>query len=355
MKKYMRSLLSLATALGLCASMAACSSDAAKPADPAPAQNSSAPAAPADSSGSGELVRFTIGTAGTAGALYPMGVAMAETISKHVDGFSATGEATAASVENLRNLHDGKLGWAISQTEIASMAYYGINDYKDNAYTDIRALFGTIYSYMQIFVPADSPIQSVADFEGKTIGVGAAGSGGEMASRVLLDSYGLSYEDINPQFMPESEAVSALKDGKIDGFIATHPLKSAAMVDLTTSAKVRLLSVENEKFYEAIPAYFQYTVEPGTYDGIDEAVVIPCSRVLMCTSTNAGFSDEAIYNMVKAVWENRDEWASCNASVGAQALLDDVLKGIDIPMHPGAIQYFEEKGFTIPDNLKPQG
>lgn len=343
MKKLLRSASILLLVLFLIAQLSACSSK--------PAPDSSNPGNPGTST-PGEVRRFTIGTAGTAGALYPMGVAMAETISKHVEGFAATGEATAASIENLRNLHDGKMGWAISQTEIASMAYYGKADYAASPYTDIRALYSTIYNYLQVFTSANSTINSVADFKGKTIGVGAAGSGGEMAARALLDVYGLSYADIKPQFMPESEAVSALKDGKIDGFIATHPLKSAAMTELTTSMKAKLIAVDNDAFYKANPAYSKYTVPAGTYKDIDVDVVIPRSRIIMCTSTNAGFTDDEIYNMVKAIWENRTEWAGCNASVEKQVNIETALEEIDIPLHPGAIKYFEEIGVTVPAALK---
>lgn len=299
------------------------------------------------------ITRFTIGTAGTAGSLYPMGVAMAETITQRVEGFSATGEATAASVENLRNLHNGSLGWAISQTEIASLAYYGRGDYANNRFDDIRALFSTIYNYFQVFTLADSGIETVADFRGKTIGVGASGSGGEMASRILLEAYDMSYDDISPQFMPETEAVAALKDGRIDGFIATYPVKAAAMVDLTTSVEAKLLTV-NDRFYELNPAYSKYTVPAGTYTNIDEDVVIPRSRIIMCTSTNAGFTDDDIYNMVKAIWENRDDWKDCNANVNSQVVIETALEEMDIPLHKGAIRYYEEIGMTIPDNLREE-
>ncbi|MGB7605881.1 MAG: TAXI family TRAP transporter solute-binding subunit [Lutisporaceae bacterium] len=339
MKKLLRSASILLLVLFLMAQLSACSST------PTPDGGSTTPKP-------GEVRRFTIGTAGTAGALYPMGVAMAETISNHVEGFTATGEATAASIENLRNLHDGKMGWAISQTEVASMAYYGKADYAANPYTDIRALYSTIYNYLQVFTSANSSINSVADFKGKTIGVGAAGSGGEMAARALLDTYGLTYDDIKPQFMPEAEAVSALKDGKIDGFIATHPLKSAAMTELTTSMKARLIAIEDDAFYKANPAYTKYTVPAGTYKDIDVDVIIPRSRIIMCTSINAGFTDDEIYNMVKAIWENRAEWAISNASVEKQVNIETALEEIDIPLHPGAIKYFEEIGMTIPDALK---
>lgn len=342
MKKSFKSIITVLTIACIVVMATACSASTSDP------NNNSE-----ENKSTGEVVRFTIGTAGTAGALYPMGVAMAETITNHVEGFAATGEATAASVENLRNLHEGKLGWAISQTEVASMAYYGNGDYSNNKFEDIRALFSTIYNYLQVFVRGDSPIDSIDDFKGKTIGVGAAGSGGEMAARALLEVYGLSYDDINPQFMPETEAVSALQDGRIDGFIATHPLKSAALTELTTSIKAKLLPIDNDAFYEVYPAYTKFTVEAGTYDGIDEPVIIPRSRIIMCTSTNAGFSDEDIYQMVKAIWENRDEWAKSNASVESQVLIEAALEEIDIPLHPGAIKYFEEIDMEIPDMLRP--
>jgi TRAP transporter TAXI family solute receptor len=300
-----------------------------------------------------KVERFTIGTAGTAGALYPMGVAMAAVITKYVPGFTATGEATAASVENVRNLHQGKLGWAIAQTEIAYMAYYGVGDFSKNKMNDLRALFATIDNYLQIFVNAKSNIKSVRQFKGRVIGVGATGSGGEMAARALLKTYGLSYRDIKPQFIPETEAVSALKDGKIDGFIATHPLKSAAMVDLTSSSnfKARMLPVDNDKFYKAYPFYTKFTVPVGTYKGVTEPVVIPKSRIIMCTSTKAGFSNGDVYKMVKAIWEHADEWKSAHASVKNQCTLETALNELSIPLHPGALKYFKEQGMSIPKKL----
>ncbi len=171
---------------------------------------------------------ITIGTAGTSGALYPMGVSMAQTITDHVDGMVATGEATAASIENLLNLHQGNTEMAISQTEVATFAYNGMNDYEGNAFTDIRAMFATINNYLQVFTLKDSGINSVADLEGKTISVGSAGSGGEMAARALLAAYDLDYTKVDAQFMGESDGVTALNDGKIAALIATHPINSAA-------------------------------------------------------------------------------------------------------------------------------
>ena len=296
--------------------------------------------------------RITIGTAGTAGSLYPMGVAMAQTITDHVEGISATGEATAASIENLRNLHQGNTEMAISQTEVASYAYYGQSDYEGMAFTDIRALYSTIYNYLQVFTVEGKGIESIADLAGKTVSMGSAGSGGEMAARALLAAYGLDYTTVNAQFMGESDGVSALKDGRIDAMIATHPINSAALTELTASANAKLIPVDDDVFYEAYPAYSRYTVTAGTYTGIDVDVVIPRSRIIMCTSTNSGLTDDEVYEIVKAIWENRSEWSECAKSVSTQVFLETALEEIDIPLHPGAIRYYEEIGMVVPDNLK---
>lgn len=296
---------------------------------------------------------ITIGTAGTSGALYPMGVAMAQTITDHVDGINATGEATAASIQNLRDLHEGNTELAISQSEVAFYAYNGQMDYEGNAFTDIRALYSTIYNYLQVFVAADSDIDSIDDLKGKTVSMGSAGSGGEMAARALLSAYGLDYITVNAQFMGESDGASALKDGKIDAMIATHPIASAALTELTTSMKTKMIIIPaDSKFYEVYPLYTPYTVPAGTYTDIETEVITPRSRIIMCTSTESGLTDDEVYEIVKSVWENRDEWAGSAKAVEKQAILETALEEIAIPMHPGAIRYFEEIGMTVPEDLK---
>ena len=300
-----------------------------------------------------DVKRFTIGTAGTAGALYPMGIAMAESITKHAPGLAATGEATAASVENIRNMTSGKLWMGISQAEIAGLAYTGEGDYEKRPAKDLRSMYSTIFSYAQTFVPADSDITNYTQFKGKNFGVGPAGSGGEMAARMILKFNDLTYKDLKPQFIPDAEAVSALKDGRIAGFMATHPLKSAALMDLTNSMKVRMISIDDPAFYKEYPFYAPHTIPAGTYTGVDVDVVVPHSRVVMFTSTKSGLTNDDVYNIMKAVWDHVEEWSGVNASVKNQVTWDQALNGVSVPMHTGAIRYFKERGVTIPAHLYP--
>ncbi|HOX31734.1 MAG TPA: TAXI family TRAP transporter solute-binding subunit [Spirochaetales bacterium] len=297
--------------------------------------------------------RFSIGTAGTAGSLYPMGVAMGQTITKHVPGLAATGEATAASVENIRNLAAGKLAMGISQSEIAWLAYTGSGDFQKRKADSLRSVFSTIYSYVQIFAKADAPIASPKDFKGKAVGVGAAGSGGEMAARMILGYYGLDYKDIRPQFISETEAVSALKDGRIAAFICTHPLKSAALMDLTNSTAVKMIPIAEQGFYGKFPFYTRYTIPAGTYKGVDYPVDVPISRVIMLTTKDGMLGEDEVYSIVKAVWENREEWSGVHASVKSQVTFETALQELSVPLHPGAIKYYLERGVAIDKALYP--
>ncbi len=295
--------------------------------------------------------RISIATAGTAGALYPMGVAMAETINKYVPGFKASAEASSGSVENLRNLAQGKVEWGISQNEVALQAYKGTGVYKGRAVPSLQSLFGTLISWAQVFAPANSKIKSVADFKGKRIGVGAPGSGGERAAQKILAFYGLSYKDLKAEFMSNTEMVAALKDGTLDAFIITHPLRSAALLDLTTSFKVKMIPVGDAGFYKKHPYFTKREIPAGTYKGVKQAIATPTSRVVMYTSKKAKLSQADVYTLLKGMWEHRKGWAKSHPAVNRYTTLADAVKGLNIPLHPGAVKYYKEKGLKLPAKL----
>lgn len=296
---------------------------------------------------------LTIGTAGTAGALYPMGVSIAETFNNHLDVVRASAEATGGSIDNLRQLQQGEMEWAISSNEVAFQAYHGEGLYAGREINNLRSLFGTVESWTQVFVAADSDMDSIEDFAGKRIGVGASGSAGEQTAQMLLSQHGLSYDDIRQQFMSDSEMAEALQDGHLDAFIVTHPLRSAPLLNLTTGFDAKLIPVDSDSFYEEYPFFQKREVPAGTYRNIETAVNTPVTRIVMYTTTDTGFSDDDVYNLVKTMWENADEWQGSHAAVESSTTLDQALIGLDgVPLHPGAARYFEEQGFEINENLR---
>ncbi len=298
-----------------------------------------------------QLNAFSIATAGTAGALYPMGVAMAEVLNANLDGVTVSAESSGASLENVRNLMQGNVEWGISQNEVAYHAYIGKGAYEGKQFKDIRSLFGTVVGWVQIFVPADSDLNSVADFAGKRIGVGQAGSGGEAAAKRILAYYGLDYNSITPEFISDSEMVSALKDGILDGFICTHPLKSAALLDLTSTFDIKMIPVADDGFFKEHPYYTRQTIPEGTYKGVDYKVTTPTTRVVMYTTKN--MPEELVYQAIKTIWENTDGWINVHAAVTRYTQFNDACSSLAIPLHKGAAKYYEEAGLAIPAKCAP--
>ena len=294
---------------------------------------------------------ISIATAGTAGALYPMGVALAEVLNNNIDDMTASAESSGASLENMRNLMQGNVEWGISQNEVAFQAYDGLGPYEGKEFNELRSLFGTLISWIQVFVPADSDIDEISDMEGKRIGVGQAGSGGEAAAKKVLSYYGLDYDSITPEFISDSEMVNALKDGVLDGFISTHPLKSAALLDLTTTFKVKIISVNDEGFYDEYPYYTRMTIPADTYRGVDYPVDTPTSRIVMYTTNN--LPEDLVYESMKAIWENEEDWVKVHAAVEKYTNLADACTNLSAPLHKGAARYYEEMGVTIPSEYAP--
>jgi hypothetical protein len=297
--------------------------------------------------------RIAIATAGTAGALYPMGVALARTIDQHVPGFAASAEASSASLENLRNLAEGNVEWGISQNEVAWLAYQGKGDYRGRAVGSLRSLFGTLISWAQLFAPADSGIAEVADLKGKRVGVGAPGSGGERAAHAILGYHGLTYEDVDAKFMSNPEMVSALKDGALDAFIITHPLRSPALMDLTSSFQAKLLPVAEEGFYQTHPYFIRREIPAGTYPGQKRPVATPTSRIVMYTSTKAGLSAGQVEALLAGIWDNAGEWTGVHPAVKRHTTLPAALEGLNVPLHPGAASFYRQRGLEVPARLAP--
>lgn len=294
---------------------------------------------------------ISIATAGTSGALYPMGVALAEVLNTNVDIINASAESSGASLENMRNLMQGNVEWGISQNEVAYLAFAGKGTYEGAQFSDLRSLFGTLISWVQVFVPADSTVETPADFKGKRIGVGQAGSGGEAAAKKVLGYYGLDYDSIRPEFISDAEMVNALKDGVIDGFISTHPLKSAALLDLTTTFDVKIIPVLEENFYKEYPYYTKMTIPAGTYRGVDYPVTTPTSRIVMYTTKDV--SADATYEAMNAIWGHTDDWVNVHAAVKKYTSLEAACTNLSAPLHVGAAKFYREKGVDIPTEYEP--
>lgn len=285
---------------------------------------------------------LNIGTGGTAGTYYPIGGAMAEILNSNIKGMNASAQSTGASVANINMLKDGSIDMAIVQNDITYYAVNGTEMFKDKAVTNLRGI-ATLYPETCQFVTLDkSGIKSIADLKGKRVAVGAAGSGAEANARQILEAYGITYNDIDVQYLSFAEGASALKDGNVDAAFLTAGFPTASVQDISSQNKIRLLPVDSAKADALIAKYPFYTktvVPAGTYAGFDEDVpTISVMAMLVCTDK----VDDALgYDIAKALFTNLDRIQAAH-SVGKLITKEGALNGMPLPMNAGAEKFFKE-------------
>ena len=286
---------------------------------------------------------LNIATGGTAGTYYPLGGALAELLNQNIKGMNASAQSTGASVANVNMLKDGSVDIAFIQNDIAYYAANGTEMFKDNKVESIRGVAALYPETIQFVTTADKGIKSIADLKGKKVAVGASGSGTEANARQILSAYGITYDDINVQYLSFGEAADALKDGNVDVGVVVAGFPTAAIQDLAANKSAALIPVDAEHADQLIKQYPYYTkisVPKGTYPGQEadvETVAVKCVIV-----TTDKLSDDLGEQIVKSIYEHLDRMKAAHA-VGKYITKDTAMEGMSVKMNAGAEKYLKSK------------
>src|SRR5262245_58584113 len=199
---------------------------------------------PACSDRGGGNARFlSVATGGTGGVYYPYGGGLAKVLNENLPNVRATAEVTAASVDNLKLIRDGRADVAFVLADTLADAVKGRGAFEGRPVP--AATLAVLYSnYTHIVTTADSQIRSVADLRGKVVSTGAPGSGTEVIALRMLRAAGLDPDkDVVRQALGASESAGALTDGKVQAFFFSGGLPTAAIQDLahTPGISIRLI------------------------------------------------------------------------------------------------------------------
>ena len=289
--------------------------------------------------GGGEKEQFiNIATGGTAGTYYPIGGAIAEVLNKN--GMNASAQSTGASVANINMLKDKQVELAIVQNDITYYAVNGEEMFKEGGKVENLNGIASLYpETCQFVVREDSGIKDITGLKGKRVAVGAAGSGAEANARQILEAYGLTYDDVDEQFLSFAEGSYALKDGTVDAAFVTAGYPTASVQDIASQNKIRLLPVGDEqikKLAEKYPFYTKTTVPAGTYQGFDQEIQTVSVMAILVANDKI---DAALgEKLTKAIFDNLDKIAAAH-SAGKNISKATALEGLDfIKMNEGAVK-----------------
>jgi TRAP transporter TAXI family solute receptor len=294
-------------------------------------------------------------TGSTGGTYFALGGAIGTTWNKHLAGkVQVTTQPSGASVENLKRMGKGEAHLGLAMNNIADQAWKGEGEsFKSGAIQNFRAI-GVVYPEVyQGFVAGDSPANSIADLKGKRVAIGPVGSGTAVISKDIFAEYGLQFSDFKPEYAGFGDAASKFKDGHIDANFGVLSVPAAAIQDVVTVRKIKIIEIkgaEFDKLRAKFPFFSQYAIPAGTYGNDKDVLTINMQAALYC---KADLKDDLVYELTKTFYDKADEIGAAHAA-GKFISLEKALDGITTPLHPGAVKYFKEKGVKIPDGILPK-
>jgi TRAP transporter TAXI family solute receptor len=290
---------------------------------------------------------LVLGTGGTTGTYYAVGGVMATVLNPVMEESSLTVTSTGASKANIQLVDVGEADLAIVQNDVMYYAYTGTDLFEDEgAYETFSTVAGLYDETVQI-ITCNSDIKSVEDLKGKTVSVGDAGSGVEFNAKQILAAYDMSFDDINVVNASFGDSADSLKDGKIDAAFIVAGAPTTAVVDLATTKDVSLVQLDEEhikKLQENYDFYTETVIPADTYKGISEDATTVSVRATLIASNDV--SEDAVYELLKAMFDNQKDLIAGHAKFEFLNL-EDAVKGISVPFHPGAKKYFEEQGIKV--------
>jgi TRAP transporter TAXI family solute receptor len=163
-------------------------------------------------------------------------------------------------------------------------------------------------------------------------------------ARFVLKEYGITYDDIREQFLSHTEATAAMKDGNIDVGIVTLGTPAPTLMGVTRYKKIRFLDIEpevGERINKKFPAYFPRVIPAGTYPAMtkDHHTLGWMGFFIV----HKDFPGDLAYEILKAVFDHKTELDAIHVMF-KEIVLANATKGMSVPLHPGAIRFFKEKG-----------
>ena len=297
--------------------------------------------------------QLSIATGGTGGVYYPMGGGLAEIINRHIDGYSATAEVTGASVENMGLIATGDADLAIALADTVAQAHDGTGRFEGQALPMVRGLASMYANMVQIVTLDSSDVHTLADLRGHRVSIGAPGSGTEVNAEQILSANGISYDDIEEQRLNFNETADALANGDIDAGFWSVGAPTSSILNLATTQSIRMIPLSAAEMDAAVganPIFARTTLGAGVYAGVEAPVaVVGVPNVLVVSSE---MEDDLAYQITRAMFENIAELQAVHPAAN-ETTVAFTLEATPVPLHPGAIRYFEEIGATVPDRLRP--
>ena len=290
-----------------------------------------------------EIKGYVFTTGGDQGNYYKFGSVLARMVTEKT-GTEVTAVTSGGSKANIDNLKAGGAQFGFVQSDIMAYGYEGSRMFEETGAEDFYSMVAALYKQAVQIVTLNPGIKTVADLKGKTVVIGAAGSGVYFNAIDVLSAYGLTEADINPIYQSFGDSTEALQSGQIDAAFVVSSIPTTAIKSFNKT--VYLVSMDDAHINTLIascPYYSKCTVPATTYNMPEDVTTVAVGAMIIARND---VPEQDVYNFVSGIFENIDELKQAH-DMANELTLNYACSMTAVPYHPGAARYYSEKGFSM--------
>lgn len=306
---------------------------------------------------------YILATASTGGTYYPVGVAIATLSKVKLEpqfGMSVSAISSAGSSENIKLLGENQAQFAILQSINGAWAWDGTGPMKKSGkQTELRSVSMLWQNVEHFTIRSDlaktgtiSDLKNLEDSNYK-FSIGKKNSGAEGSGRQILKGLNINPDKFNLTYLGYGASADGIKNGNIDGMNTPAGVPASAVTRLYASLgnKVTVLSFTDKQLKEANSEYnlwTRYVIPANTYPGQTKEVQTIAEPNFLATRSDVSEND--VYLLTKSLYENLGYLSAIHQATAGMSI-EKAITGLAVPLHPGAVRYYRERGITIPDRL----
>lgn len=306
----------------------------------------------------GQRQTYVLTTGTTSATYYPVGVALATMVSAQEEAdFSLTAISSAGSLENVKLLRDNQAQFATMLSIFAAWSYAGEGPIQ-NPQTHVRGVTALWPNVEHLLLRSElvtkGTFSDYSRLNGERVSIGMRNSGAEITGFYIFDALGIDYQqDLTVAYLGYGPSADALQDGNIVGLNAPGgpPMAALTRAHALLGGDLTILNINQDEL-DAInweyPIWNFYNLEPGTYPTQNETVRTAASANVLVVRDDV--SEEIVYNLTKLLWENLAVLQEIHNATKSM-ILENALQGVPVPLHKGALRYYQEQGLEIPEHL----
>ncbi len=291
--------------------------------------------------------KLLIGTTSSSSSHYGYFVAVSQIINKMVDGVDSSVVETGATMDNLRRIDRKQIDLGLVTTNVLHAAYYGTGSFEGKPVKS-KLLWVYVIAPQNAIVRADSGINSLAELAGKKFNPGLKGSATEKTSEAVFSVLGIAPEYVRGS---TGDIVAAVKDNRVNGYVKSGSGLNldASSRDIATMTAIKILGLSADQKQKVLTEMPELSIVDVPQNGDYP----PYTTWGFAVAASAGLEldEETAYQIVKSICEDKEEQAAAFSGVKGVDFIQHTLKYATVPLHPGAIKYFQEQGVDIPEKL----